>query len=191
MDKINPDHYKYGGIETIDYIRAKLTAQQFHGFLAGNVIMYISRHQKKNGVEDLQKAQWYLNRLINSSGGNSMLDRPFIYVCSPLKGDIERNIRKAIGYSRFVYSKGGIPLAPHTIFTQFLDDGDCEEREAGIEMGVQLLVKCNEMWSFGEKISEGMAAEIAAAKVLGITVKRFNDKCEPLEVKEGNGEDKR
>lgn len=111
-----------------------------------------------------------------------MHKRPFIYVCSPLKGDIERNIRKATGYSRFVFTQGGIPLAPHAIFTQFLDDNVPEERNAGIEMGIQLLVKCDELWAFGERISEGMEAEIAAAKTMGLTVRRFNDRCEPLGV---------
>lgn len=114
-----------------------------------------------------------------------MKKRPFIYICSPLKGNIERNIQRAIGCSRFVYSKGGIPLAPHAIFTQFLDDNIPEERNAGIDMGIQLLLKCDELWAFGEKISEGMAAEMAAAKTLGLKVKRFNDRCELLEVVEG------
>ena len=41
--KINPDHYKIGGIETIAYIEAKLTKEQFKGYLVGNVIKYISR----------------------------------------------------------------------------------------------------------------------------------------------------
>ncbi|MCR4435618.1 MAG: DUF4406 domain-containing protein [Clostridiales bacterium] len=111
-----------------------------------------------------------------------MHKRPFIYVCSPLKGDIERNIRKATGYSRFVFTQGGIPLAPHAIFTQFLDDNVLEERNAGIEMGIQLLAKCDELWVFGEMISEGMEVEIAAAKTMGITVRRFNGHCEPLGV---------
>jgi hypothetical protein len=62
--KINPDHYKIGGIETVAYIEAKLTKEQFKGYLVGNVIEYISRFEHKNGLEDLKKAGWYLNRLI-------------------------------------------------------------------------------------------------------------------------------
>ncbi len=64
--KINPDHYKIGGIETIAYIEAKLTKEQFKGYLVGNVIKYISRFEHKNGQEDLKKAGWYLNRLIKT-----------------------------------------------------------------------------------------------------------------------------
>ena len=62
--KINPDHYKIGGIETIDYIEAKLTKEQFKGYLVGNVIKYISRFEHKNGLEDLKKADWYLSWLL-------------------------------------------------------------------------------------------------------------------------------
>jgi hypothetical protein len=65
-DNINPDHYKVGGIETIDYMQAKMTPEQFQGHLIGNVIKYTSRFQYKNGMEDLNKAQWYLTKLINT-----------------------------------------------------------------------------------------------------------------------------
>jgi hypothetical protein len=64
IDKINPDHYKVGGIETIDYIAAKLSSEAFEGYLRGNVLKYVSRYTDKNGVEDLRKAEWYLQRLI-------------------------------------------------------------------------------------------------------------------------------
>jgi hypothetical protein len=174
MDKINPDHYLVGGIETIDYIQAKLTGEQFTGYLVGNVIKYLSRFEYKAGEEDLQKARWYLNRLLVQR------KRPVIYVCSPLRGDVERNIHKAIGYSRYIYSKGGIPLAPHVIFTTFLDDDDPVERAAGMEMGLELLAKCDELWAFGDKVSEGMAGEIAAAEELGLKVKRFNSRLEAI-----------
>lgn len=60
-DPINPDHYKDGRIQTIDYIEAKGLGR---GFNAGNVIKYVSRYRNKNGVEDLNKALWYLKRLI-------------------------------------------------------------------------------------------------------------------------------
>jgi hypothetical protein len=68
VDRINPKHYKTGGIETIDFIKAKLTDEQFKGYLAGNVIKYLSRFEHKAGEEDLQKAGWYLNRLLVDKG---------------------------------------------------------------------------------------------------------------------------
>jgi len=57
-DKINPSYYKKG-IETTDYIQSHEL-----GFLEGNIIKYVTRPKLKNGLEDLLKAEWYLNRLI-------------------------------------------------------------------------------------------------------------------------------
>ncbi len=66
-DPVNsPEHYTTGGIETIDYLKAKLTPEQFKGFCLGNALKYLSRAEKKNGVEDLLKAHWYIERLIKS-----------------------------------------------------------------------------------------------------------------------------
>ena len=109
-----------------------------------------------------------------------MRTKPIIYICSPLRGNIERNVKKAIGYSRFAYSQGSIPLAPHLIFTTFLDDEIPEERRAGMEMGRELLTICDELWVFGDRISEGMAAEIELAKGLSLRVRWFNERCEPF-----------
>ena len=71
-DKVNhPNHYTFGSIEVIDYIRDKMTPDEFQGYCMGNILKYISRHKHKNGVEDLKKAQVYLGWLIESEeGGN-------------------------------------------------------------------------------------------------------------------------
>lgn len=60
-----PSHY-IGNIETIDFIKDKLTPNQFVGYCIGNCLKYLSRYQKKNGKEDLQKAQVYLNWAIEN-----------------------------------------------------------------------------------------------------------------------------
>jgi polyferredoxin len=63
-DSVNhPSHYTAGGIECIDCIKAAL-GKNFIGFLIGNVIKYSYRYKDKNGVEDLKKARWYLDRAI-------------------------------------------------------------------------------------------------------------------------------
>ena len=68
-DPINsPSHYTKGGIETIDYMKAKMPPDEFKGYLKGNVIKYVSRAGIKTAnldLQDFKKAQWYLNRLIN------------------------------------------------------------------------------------------------------------------------------
>jgi hypothetical protein len=63
-DPINPSHYKQGGIECVEAIKAAL-GEGFPDYLRGNVMKYLWRYDKKNGVEDLKKARWYLDRLIN------------------------------------------------------------------------------------------------------------------------------
>lgn len=82
----------------------------------------------------------------------------WIYICSPLSGDIQGNIRKAIGYCK-IAEPYGMPIAPHTIFTQFLDDTDLKQREKGMAWGMELLKCCEELWVFGEP-STGMQQEI-------------------------------
>lgn len=58
-----PAHYNNGGIEAIEYIKQQL-GDNFIDYCEGNVIKYLHRHKYKNGIEDLHKAQWYLNKMI-------------------------------------------------------------------------------------------------------------------------------
>tara|TARA_R100001594_G_scaffold129658_1_gene168359 strand:+ start:3281 stop:3679 length:399 start_codon:yes stop_codon:yes gene_type:complete len=65
-DMVNhPKHYNKHGVECIDAIRATLTDDEFRGYCKGNVLKYTWRERYKNGLEDLQKAQWYLERVVN------------------------------------------------------------------------------------------------------------------------------
>jgi len=61
----HPPHYQ-GSIECIDAIEASMSAEAFKGSLKANVMKYVWRYETKGGVESLQKAQWYLNRLIST-----------------------------------------------------------------------------------------------------------------------------
>lgn len=63
----NPSHYNKGGMECIDYIEQQLSPEAFKGYLEGNMIKYMHRHKYKNGLEDLKKAQWYLQRLTKAT----------------------------------------------------------------------------------------------------------------------------
>jgi len=66
-DMVNqPPHYKVGGVETIDYIEAKLTSEQFEGYCVGNALKYVSRAgHKGKAADDYRKAIWYLERAAN------------------------------------------------------------------------------------------------------------------------------
>lgn len=61
----NPSHYTNRKFEVIEYIEDNMSFEAMNGWLEGNIIKYISRYKSKNGVQDLKKAQFYLNRLIS------------------------------------------------------------------------------------------------------------------------------
>jgi len=69
----SPSHYMHGKKETIDVIRDCMESDEYHGYLKGNVLKYVSRYKfKGEPLEDLQKANWYLNRLLKEvSNGTS------------------------------------------------------------------------------------------------------------------------
>lgn len=65
VDNVNkPAHYGQGDIECIDYIKDILTDEELIGYYRGNVAKYLHRWRYKNGLEDLKKARWYLEALI-------------------------------------------------------------------------------------------------------------------------------
>ena len=109
---------------------------------------------------------------------DARVHRPLVYIASPYAGETEDNISRAKGYCRFAVSKGVIPLAPHLLYPQFMDDGDEDQRILGLRFAIALLCRCDELWVFGEKISAGMAKEIEKAEKRGMRIRRFNSKCE-------------
>jgi antitoxin component YwqK of YwqJK toxin-antitoxin module len=74
----NPPHYGQGQIEAIEYIKDFLTKEEFIGYLRGNIAKYLHRWRYKNGLEDLRKAQWYLNALIEVEKNDVQLSFPSV-----------------------------------------------------------------------------------------------------------------
>ena len=65
-DNVNrPKHYRKGRVECIDAIKSA-TGDGYQFYLQGNIMKYMWRFNHENGLEDLQKAQWYLSELIKS-----------------------------------------------------------------------------------------------------------------------------
>ena len=60
MNKISPDYYQKGNIEVTDFI-----IDQSMSFLEGNVVKYLCRYKEKSGIQDLRKARWYIEKLID------------------------------------------------------------------------------------------------------------------------------
>ena len=71
--------------------------------------------------------------------------RPIVYICSHYAGDVAANTKAARRYSRFAVETGYIPIAPHLLFPQFLNDADPAERELGLFFGNALMSKCSEV----------------------------------------------
>jgi hypothetical protein len=88
-----------------------------------------------------------------------------IYVCSPVRGDVEENLKKANRYCEYVASCNHIPLAPHLAWQGFLPENP-ENREKALVMGLKLIEYCSEIWVCGDEISQGMQGEIDAAEKL-------------------------
>lgn len=107
--------------------------------------------------------------------------RPIVYICSPYAGDTENNVKAAQSYCRFAVDKGYIPLAPHLLFPQFLDDADPTERKLGLFFGNVLMSKCTELWVFGDTVSSGMGSEIERAKRKSYIIRYFSFKCEEVQ----------
>ena len=100
--------------------------------------------------------------------------RPLVYVASAYSGEVTTNTEKAKQYCRFAMEQGQIPLAPHLMFPQFMNDDDPAERELAIFMDVILLGKCDELWVFGDTITVGMSVEIEVAKKRRQPIRYFN-----------------
>ena len=97
--------------------------------------------------------------------------RPMVYICSPYSGDVERNVQKARAYSRYAVDAGVIPIAPHLLFSQFMEEET--ERDLAMFMDIAVLSKCKELWVFGEPTA-GMQSEIVYAERKCMTIKYFN-----------------
>lgn len=106
-----------------------------------------------------------------------------IFVCSPYrptskteecrKDELAANVKRVKNACRILTKLGFLPLAPHLYFTQFLKDEDAQERNTGMQLGLRWLEDADELWVFGNTISEGMAAEIEKAHELNKPVRNL------------------
>lgn len=65
-DPVNhPDHYTFGGIECIEALGASMSPEAFKGYLKGSCMAYVWRYEHKGGLTDIEKAVWYLEKLVS------------------------------------------------------------------------------------------------------------------------------
>ena len=105
---------------------------------------------------------------------------PKVFICSPLRGDVYKNILNAKKYCRFAVEAGYIPFAPHLFFPRFLSDENEAERRLGIRMGKVFLDDCREIWWFGDTVTEGMQMELDRARHRRLTVRHFTANLEEV-----------
>lgn len=94
-----------------------------------------------------------------------------IYVASPYAGDVKNNIEFTKQSCRYVLEQGHAFFAPHLLYPQLLYDESPWERQAGLDMGLAMLSRCDELYVCGDRISTGMAQEIKQAKTLGMPIR--------------------
>jgi len=98
--------------------------------------------------------------------------RPLVYICSPYSGNVEKNTENARRYSRYAVDHHSIPVTPHLLYPQFMDEGN--ERDLALFFGIVLLGKCQEVWVFGPQ-SDGMKKEVFKAEKKGLVIRYFKD----------------
>lgn len=98
-----------------------------------------------------------------------------VYICSPLGGNVSANIENAKRYAQYALECGMAPVIPH-FYALVLNDEIPDERKLGMQAGLSLLWVCDEVWVFGDEITEGMKKEIIFAEKLNIKVKYISEK---------------
>lgn len=97
-----------------------------------------------------------------------------VYICAPLGGNIKGNLEKAKWYTEYALRCGVAPVTPH-FYALCLDDHDPKEREIGRKAGMSLLWFCDELWIFGDEVTEGMKAEIDFCRSLNLKTRKVRD----------------
>lgn len=98
-----------------------------------------------------------------------------VYVCAPLGGNIEENLKKVKIYTAYALRCGTAPVVPH-FYAECLDDNDPKNRELGLAAGMSLLWLCDEVWVFGDTVTDGMIAELKFCKNLNIRIRYITEK---------------
>lgn len=102
--------------------------------------------------------------------------KPIVYICAPFSGDTTFNTKQAVKYAKFAYENGAIPLTPHLLFP-FLDDGSLADRQSALSMDKIFLGKCQEVWVFGDTITDGMHQELQISKRRRQPIRYFTTEC--------------
>lgn len=180
-DNYNKDRYFEYGVYDFSYDTRKRIINTLNPFILGCYVYEVGANNDGNLQIFVSEEEWidginsdfydYLLDNTNKKDENKK-DIEKIYICSPLRGNMDKNIEKAKEYCRLVsLNFDAIPICPHVYFTMFLNDNDEIEREVGKSFGLRLMHDCDRMYVFDKDgISEGMKEEIEVASTLNIPV---------------------
>ncbi|WP_353065876.1 DUF7768 domain-containing protein [Arcanobacterium hippocoleae] len=101
------------------------------------------------------------------------LKRGVVFVCSPYRGKTKHNVREARRFCHWITTQGVLPIAPHLLLPQFLNDADPKERTQALSLNERLIDLADEVWVLSGVISAGMRHEINYARKTGKTVRFF------------------
>ncbi len=118
-----------------------------------------------------QAARQYLDVFRDRQQERAQDGPKLVYICAPLRGDVEKNIEFARQKAQEVFQAGDIPVCPHLMFPPIADPENPVQDQAAREMGLRLVESCQEVHVYGAEWTEGMWAEIRHAMDLGIQVK--------------------
>ena len=117
-----------------------------------------------------QAAKQYLDVFRDRQQERAQDGPKLVYICAPLRGDVEKNIEFARQKAQEVFQAGDIPVCPHLMFPPIADPENPQQDQAAREMGLRLVESCQEVHVYGPEWTEGMWAEIHCAMDLGIPV---------------------
>ena len=118
-----------------------------------------------------QAAKQYLDVFRDRQQERTQDGPKLVYICAPLRGDVEKNIEFARQKAQEVFQTGNIPVCPHLMFPPIADPENPVQDQAAREMGLRLVESCQQVNVYGTEWTEGMLAEIRHAMDLGIHVK--------------------
>ena len=117
-----------------------------------------------------QAAEQYLGVFRDRSQDRTQDGPKLVYICAPLRGDVDKNIEFARQKAQEVFQEGDIPVCPHLMFPPIADPDNPVQDQAAREMGLRLVESCQEVHVYGPEWTDGMWAEIHHAMELGIDV---------------------
>lgn len=95
-----------------------------------------------------------------------------VYICAPLGDNVTENLERVKRYTEYALKCGAAPVMPH-FYALCLDDNDPKQRETGMLAGQSLLWFCDEMWIFGDELTDEMKEEIQFCKNMKIRMKKI------------------